>query len=39
MDLEQFKQAQRWVWGLGDYPSFAQLIDSASRLTVERAGV
>ena len=39
MDLEQFKQAQRWVWGLGDDPSFAQLIDSASRLTVERAGV
>ncbi|HWF24478.1 MAG TPA: class I SAM-dependent methyltransferase [Solirubrobacteraceae bacterium] len=39
MDLDQFKQAQRWVWGLGDYPSFAHLIDGAARLTVERSGV
>ncbi|MDQ6775708.1 MAG: class I SAM-dependent methyltransferase [Actinomycetota bacterium] len=39
MDLEQFKQAQRFVWGLGDYPSFAQLLDGAARLTVERSGV
>jgi ubiquinone/menaquinone biosynthesis C-methylase UbiE len=39
MDIEQFKQAQRWVWGMGDYPSFAELIDSAAALTVERAGV
>lgn len=39
MDLDQFKQAQRWVWGLGDYPSFAQLIDVAAKLTVERSGV
>jgi ubiquinone/menaquinone biosynthesis C-methylase UbiE len=39
MDLDQFKQAQRWVWGMGDYPSFAELIDAASGLTVERAGV
>jgi ubiquinone/menaquinone biosynthesis C-methylase UbiE len=39
MDLEQFKQAQRWVWGLGDYPSFAHLLDGAARLTVERSGV
>ncbi|HWF72644.1 MAG TPA: class I SAM-dependent methyltransferase [Solirubrobacteraceae bacterium] len=39
MDIEQFKQAQRFVWGLGDYPSFAQLIDGAAELTVERSGV
>ena len=39
MDLDQFKQAQRWVWGLGDYPSFARLLDGAARLTDERAGV
>ncbi|MEA2198199.1 MAG: hypothetical protein QOJ25_2250 [Solirubrobacteraceae bacterium] len=39
MDIDQFKQAQSWVWGLGDYPSFARLIDGAARLTVERAGV
>jgi ubiquinone/menaquinone biosynthesis C-methylase UbiE len=39
MDLDQFKQAQRFVWGLGDYPSFAELIDAAASLTVERAGV
>jgi SAM-dependent methyltransferase len=39
MDLEQFKQAQRHVWGLGDYPSFARLIDGVSELTVEGAGV
>jgi len=39
VDLEQFKQAQRWVWGLGDYPSFALRLDGASKLTVERAGV
>jgi ubiquinone/menaquinone biosynthesis C-methylase UbiE len=39
MDLDQFKQAQRWVWGMGDYPSFAELIDGAASLTVERAGV
>jgi SAM-dependent methyltransferase len=38
MDLAQFKQAQRWVWGLGDYPSFARLIDSAAKLAVERSG-
>jgi len=39
MDLAQFKQAQRFVWGLGDYPSFARLIDGAASLAVERAGV
>jgi len=39
MDLDQFKQAQRWVWGLGDYPSFGRLIDGAASLTVERSGV
>jgi SAM-dependent methyltransferase len=39
MDLDQFKQAQRWVWGMGDYPSFAKLIDGAASLTVDRAGV
>ena len=39
MDLDQFKQAQRWVWGLGDYPSFASLIDDAAGLTIERSGV
>jgi ubiquinone/menaquinone biosynthesis C-methylase UbiE len=39
MDLDQFKQAQRWVWGLGDYPSFAHLIDGAAGLTVERSKV
>lgn len=39
MDLEQFKQAQRWVWGLGDYSSFGRLIDGAASLTVERSGV
>jgi SAM-dependent methyltransferase len=39
MDIEQFKQAQRFVWGLGDYPSFAHLLDGAARLTVERSGV
>ncbi|HWF35102.1 MAG TPA: class I SAM-dependent methyltransferase [Solirubrobacteraceae bacterium] len=39
MDIDQFKQAQRFVWGLGDYPSFARLLDGAAKLTVERAGV
>lgn len=39
MDLEQFKQAQRFVWGLGDYPTFARLLEGAAALTVERAGV
>jgi ubiquinone/menaquinone biosynthesis C-methylase UbiE len=39
MDLEQFKQAQRWVWGLGDYPRFARLLDGAAQQTVERARV
>ena len=38
MDIEQFKQAQSWVWGLGGYPSFAQLIDGAAGLTLERSG-
>jgi len=39
MDIDQFKQAQSFVWGLGDYPSFAERIDGAAALTVERAGV
>jgi ubiquinone/menaquinone biosynthesis C-methylase UbiE len=39
MDIDQFKQAQRFVWGMGDYPSFAELIDGAAALTIERAGV
>lgn len=39
MDLDQFKQAQRWVWGLGHYPSFAQLLDGAASMTVERSRV
>lgn len=39
MDLAQFKQAQRFVWGLGDYPSFASLLDGTAKAVVERAGV
>jgi SAM-dependent methyltransferase len=39
MDLAQFKQAQRFVWGLGDYPSWAPLLDQAAKSTIERAGV
>jgi ubiquinone/menaquinone biosynthesis C-methylase UbiE len=39
MDIDQFKQAQRWVWGLGDYSTFAHLLDGAASSTVERAGV
>jgi SAM-dependent methyltransferase len=39
VDVDQFKQAQSYVWGMGDYPSFAELIDEAAGLTVERAGV
>lgn len=39
MDVDQFKQAQSFVWGLGDYSSFARLLDGAAKLTVERAGV
>jgi SAM-dependent methyltransferase len=39
MNIDQFKQAQRFVWGLGDYPSFAHLLDGAAKLTVERSGV
>lgn len=39
MDIDQFKQAQSFVWGMGNYPSFAELIDGAAILTVERAGV
>jgi SAM-dependent methyltransferase len=39
MDIDQFKQAQRFVWGLGDYPSWAHVLDGAAKLIVERAGV
>jgi SAM-dependent methyltransferase len=39
VDIDQFKQAQSFVWGMGDYPSFAERIEEAAALTVERAGV
>jgi SAM-dependent methyltransferase len=39
VDLEQFRQAQRVVWGLGDYPRFGGRLDPVAELTVARAGV
>lgn len=39
MDLDQFKQAQSVVWGLGDYPTFGAQIDAVSERAVARAGV
>ena len=36
---EQFKDRQRAVWGAGDWPEIAQLIQDVSDQVVERAGI
>ena len=39
MDIDQFKQAQSFVWGMGDYPTFGRLLDGVAHQLVERAVV
>ncbi len=38
MDFEAFKQGQRTMWAMGDYPDLARMIEEVADVLVEKAG-
>jgi SAM-dependent methyltransferase len=39
MDFDAFKQGQKEMWAMGDYPDLAQMIEGVAERVVERVGV